>query len=244
MNRLIERMYNKIITIIHEYNHKRQFNVFEKKLKELSKDLSAEGLVELLFSERAYKLFWPKQVKEELLMLVKVLVEIKPQNIVEIGTAGGGTLFIMTKLAQDNAKVMSIYLPQGRFGGGYPEWKSKFYSSFANKTQQIKLLRSDSHQQATFNECVQFFGNSKLDVLFIDGDHTYEGVKQDYELYKPLVRDGGIIVFHDIVLHPKNAECEVQIFWEEIKQDYEYEELVHDWDQKWAGIGVLKNVIN
>jgi len=41
-----------------------------------------------------------------------------------------------------------------------------------------------------------------LDFLFIDGDHTYEGVKRDFEMYSPLVRNGGIIAFHDIVKHP------------------------------------------
>ncbi|MEO0196406.1 MAG: class I SAM-dependent methyltransferase [candidate division WOR-3 bacterium] len=42
-------------------------------------------------------------------------------------------------------------------------------------------------------------GNSKLDFLFIEGNHSYEGVKMDFEMYFPLVRKGGIIAFHDIV---------------------------------------------
>ena len=39
----------------------------------------------------------------------------------------------------------------------------------------------------------------QVDVLFIDGDHAYDGVKRDYEMYGSLVRDGGVIAFHDIV---------------------------------------------
>ena len=34
-----------------------------------------------------------------------------------------------------------------------------------------------------------------LDLLFIDGDHSYEGVRQDYKMYSKLVRDGGLIAF-------------------------------------------------
>jgi predicted O-methyltransferase YrrM len=39
----------------------------------------------------------------------------------------------------------------------------------------------------------------KVDFLFIDADHSYEGVKKDFEMYSPLVRKGGIIAFHDII---------------------------------------------
>lgn len=52
----------------------------------------------------------------------------------------------------------------------------------------------------------------KIDVLFIDGDHTYEGVKADYNKYFPFVDKGGIIFMHDVG-HPK---LEVKKFWEEI----------------------------
>jgi hypothetical protein len=40
---------------------------------------------------------------------------------------------------------------------------------------------------------------SDADILFIDGDHSYSGVKTDYEMYKDVVKPGGIIVFHDSV---------------------------------------------
>jgi hypothetical protein len=41
--------------------------------------------------------------------------------------------------------------------------------------------------------------------LFIDGDHTYEGVRRDFEMYSPLVRKGGIIAFHDIYPGPEES---------------------------------------
>ncbi|MCS5694107.1 class I SAM-dependent methyltransferase [Cyanobium sp. FGCU-6] len=39
---------------------------------------------------------------------------------------------------------------------------------------------------------------SELDLLLIDGDHSYEGVKADWEAYKALLREGSTVVFHDI----------------------------------------------
>ena len=37
-----------------------------------------------------------------------------------------------------------------------------------------------------------------LDLLFIDGDHSYDGVRADFELYGRLVRPGGLIALHDV----------------------------------------------
>jgi predicted O-methyltransferase YrrM len=79
----------------------------------------------------------------------------------------------------------------------------------------------------------------KLDFLFIDGDHRYEGVKMDFEMYGKLVGKGGIIAFHDICPHPPQTGCEVNKFWCEIKNRYEHIEIIKDWKQGWAGIGVI-----
>ena len=61
-------------------------------------------------------------------------------------------------------------------------------------------------------------------------------------MYGPLVKNGGIIAFHDIVVHPPETECNVNKFWNEIKHNFEYKEIVENWDQKMCGIGiVIKN---
>jgi len=66
----------------------------------------------------------------------------------------------------------------------------------------------------------------QLDYLFIDADHTYEGVWRDFQMYAPLVRSGGMIAFHDIVTHRKETRSEVERFWNEIKQKYRHREFV------------------
>lgn len=79
----------------------------------------------------------------------------------------------------------------------------------------------------------------KIDFLFIDGDHTYEGVKKDVELYTPLVADDGFIALHDIAKHPASWNVEVDKCWNEIKNNYRYEEYIENVNQGWAGIGLL-----
>ena len=88
-------------------------------------------------------------------------------------------------------------------------------------------------------EVSRLLGSDGLDILFVDGDHSYEGVKRDFEMYGPLVRNGGIIGFHDIVLGPSKDVGGVPRFWKEIKQDSRSVELVKDYTQGGFGIGII-----
>ena len=142
--------------------------------------------------------------------------ELRPRAVLEIGTASGGTLFLFTRMAADDAEVISVDLPEGEFGGGYPPWKSRLFRSFARDGQKVHLIREDSHSPETLNEVRKVLGGCPVDFLFIDGDHTYEGVRRDFEMYSPLVREGGVIAFHDICHGPVESVGGVPDFWREI----------------------------
>ena len=207
------------------------------KLKSIS---SAQEAIEFVFSNSFLaELIRPMQVREEIAELVKLVERLRPRTVLEIGTARGGTLFLWTRAAARDATIISIDLPGGLFGGGYPFLRSILYKNLGKDKQRIILLRRDSHDRKTLGIVRDLLGNRLLDFLFIDGDHTYEGVKMDYEMYSPLVRPGGIIAFHDIVPHPSKTRCEVSKFWNEIKTRYNYTEIVKDQTQKWAGIGII-----
>lgn len=182
----------------------------------------------------------PIQVRTEIASLLEVVTEIKPKAVMEIGTARGGTLFLFSKLADDNATIISVDFPKGKFGNGYRKWRILLYKSFAKGNQKIYLLRDDSHNIKTLDKTKEILSNRKLDFLFIDADHTYEGVKRDFELYKPLVKKGGIIAFHDIAPGPIENVGGVPEFWNEIKINYEHKEFIEDRKQNWAGIGLIK----
>jgi len=216
-----------------------QICLFE--IRNVGRNYSLDMLIDFTFT-RCFKMIKPVQLQCEILKLLMVLSEVKPQSILEIGTANGGTLFLFTRVASEDASIISVDLPLGKFGGGYPKWRVHLYKSFALPNQQIHLIRADSHNEATLEEVKAILNGKKIDFLFIDGDHTYEGVKKDFEMYNPMVKNDGIIAFHDIVSHPPEIGCEVNRFWNEIKSEYEYRELVKDYNQKWAGIGLIKNV--
>jgi cephalosporin hydroxylase len=188
--------------------------------------------------------FWhgllrPLQVRNELVELVKDVDKEKPRYILEIGTALGGTLFLFCRMASENAVIISIDLPLGMGGGGYSQARKPLYESFTSQQQHMYLIRGDSHKREIVEKVKALLDGKEIDFLFIDGDHTYEGVKQDFEMYSPFVKKNGIIALHDII-ESKYKGCEVSKFWNEIQDRYEHRTIVEDYAQKWAGIGLIK----
>ena len=196
---------------------------------------SPQTLVEEIFE---LELIRPSQIKEEILELLKILEKEKPKIILEIGTEKGGTLFLFSQVTLPDGLLISVDLPKGKFGGGYSFWRVFLYKFFAKENQKIVLIRKDSHLSETFNKVKNILKGRNIDFLFIDGDHTYQGVKKDFEIYGPLVKRG-IIAFHDIVEGPKEKVGGVPEFWKEIKEDYQYKEIIKDKNQKGYGIGIL-----
>lgn len=81
----------------------------------------------------------------------------------------------------------------------------------------------DSANPETLKKLKSALAGRKIDLLFIDGSHTYEGVKADYELYEPLVEH--LIAFHDV--HGVTKRCSgVNPYWDEVVEKNHYMTLV------------------
>ena len=100
-------------------------------------------------------------------------------------------------------------------------------------------MLGDSHSEGTSNMIKEIIGDDSVDFLFIDGDHTYEGVKKDFDMYHPMVREGGIVAFHDIRPGPLGLVGGVPDFWKEVSARYQSKVIVDPSGQHGCGIGVL-----
>ena len=183
------------------------------------------------------------QKPEELESLVKLIESRKkPRCVLEIGTMAGGTLWLWCQLAYPTAHIVSVDLPGGDWGGGYSEELVPKLLTYTKQQQTIQLFRCDSHDAQTLASVKRNLARqkTKIDFLFIDGDHTYDGVKSDFAMYGPLVKEDGLIVFHDIVDHTGIPDCQVKKLWDEIKVNHRHEEFISPKDgAAWGGIGVL-----
>ncbi|NPV05565.1 MAG: class I SAM-dependent methyltransferase [Syntrophaceae bacterium] len=211
-----------------------------KALRRLQDIPGFEAALSGVFSP-AMRFIRPLQSRVELEALLGEVRRLGPSAVVEIGTASGGTLFMLTRAASADATLVSIDLPGGAFGGGYPVWRAPLYRSFARPGQRVHLLRRDSHDPSTLETLRGILGGRKVDFLFIDGDHTYEGVKKDFEMYRTLVRPGGMVGFHDIVPHSAASGCEVDRFWNEIRGAFDSVEFVENRRAQFGGIGLIRS---
>lgn len=123
-----------------------------------------------------------QQVYEEITTFGYWIKGFGPKNILEIGCKGG-TFFIFSKFSTGKKVAVDIddrnrELHYFMFG---EDWKF-----FMGNSQ------TDEMKENVFNFCPEY------DFIFIDGDHSYDGVKKDFELYKSLLSPRGYIVFHDI----------------------------------------------
>ena len=187
-----------------------------------------------------FKTIEPRQNSAEIEELYKTVIDLAPMRVLEIGTARGGTLYLWTQAAAKDATIVSVDLPEGQFGGGYPACRIPFYQAFKRPEQKLYLLRKDSHQTNTVEEVNKLFNNDLIDFAFIDGDHTYEGVKADFLYYGPLVRPGGLIGFHDILPRPDLPSIQVNRFWKELRKKYNTREIIGpDESGRKIGIGLI-----
>ena len=169
-------------------------------------------------------------------------LSISLDAVCEIGTLRGGTLFVWCQLATPSARVISIDLPGGGFGGGYDERALPFFDAFRKPGQRLTCLRGSSHDERIRDDFRRALGDRPLDFLFIDGDHSYEGVKRDFGYYSRFVRSGGFVAFHDIVARPQFPDIEVPRFWGELKSSFHgcLEFITHDTPAGPIGIGLVR----
>ena len=193
--------------------------------------------------QEAYVRFPPLQIQWELIELLHVLEELQPKVICEIGLGNAGTFYVLSKYFP-NSKLISVDIlkwidPQGNKVDN--SCLGPLIKSFA---QDVTLIAGDSHAPETVSRLKEILDGKTIDFLFIDGDHTYDSVKVDFENYSPFVK-GGVVAFHDICPPtrsspiPVHETIKVHLYWNEIKHGHEYREIIRSPNQSSQGIGVL-----
>lgn len=111
-----------------------------------------------------------------------------------------------------------------------PGGKTRLFPHFAPDAM-IVPLKADSHAEETRDAVEAALDGHAVDFVYIDGDHSYEGVKRDFESYVSLVADDGIVGLHDI----DNPNTGISRFWAELGECYRTE-IVGDGDYKNGGL--------
>ncbi len=164
---------------------------------------------------------------------------LRPRVIVELGTYSGSSFAAFCQAVEAcglDTKCYGIDLWEGDMHmGHFDETLFREISAYVeeNHPRVATLVRKD------FNQAVKQFDDNSVDLLHIDGMHTYEAVSNDFHTWLPKMSERGVILFHDVNvtyenLGPGSAPFGVRKFFDRIKERYPHFEFSHCW-----GLGVL-----
>lgn len=164
------------------------------------------------------------QYPDEIARLLQFLYNKNITSFLEIGVNRGGTLFTIDSfLRARNPNLISVGVDKGD-----KVVRKHNFNEYKDLHKNITFINQNSRE---------FKPDRFFDFIFLDGDHSYDGVKFDYENLKDNCK---YMAFHDI-----GDIGKVERFWNEIKTQYKYHELFCQDErfniiEKKLGIGIIE----
>jgi predicted O-methyltransferase YrrM len=157
---------------------------------------------------------------------------LRPEVLVELGTQSGVSYFCFCQAVVEHELATRCF--------AIDTWRGDAHTSSYDETiwEAVKAHNESYASFSTlkrmlFEEASEEFGPDSIDLLHIDGYHTYEAVRGDFELWFPKVRAGGIVLFHDIAA--RIADFGAWRFWDELAKTHQT-----FWFKHGFGLGVLR----
>lgn len=161
------------------------------------------------------------------------LVDIlRPGTIVELGTHAGDSYCAFCQVVNELGLQTRCH--------AIDSWKGDPHSGFygAEVLEDLRTYHDPRYGsfssliQSTFDDALQYFTDGSIDLLHIDGFHSYEAVKHDFESWLPKLSSKAVVILHDTNMHER--EFGIARFWDETKSRYPHFEFLHG-----HGLGIL-----
>lgn len=157
---------------------------------------------------------------------------IKPRLLVELGTHWGvsyGAFCQSIEQLQLESRSFAVDTWAGDDHAGH--YGEEVFSSI-NGLNQACWRRFSSLMRMPFAEARQYFSDGEVDLLHIDGLHTYEAASGDFLLWKEVLSHRGVVIFHDTNVRERGFG--LWRLWQDLKADYPHFEFTHG-----HGLGIL-----
>jgi cephalosporin hydroxylase len=174
------------------------------------------------------------QDEAEIGAFVNLLRQEQVASYLEIGSRYGGSLWRIAHGLPQGSRVVAVDLPTGP--GGKPDAISTLRAcirELGSIGYDAWLIEGDSQKTEVVRQAKVL---GPYDCVFIDGDHTLEGVTSDWKNYGPMAR---LVAFHDVACCNPEKPIKTLQFWEQVKKNYRHQEFKLHHTGRHNGIGVL-----
>lgn len=157
---------------------------------------------------------------------------LRPRSFVELGTYHGDSYCAFCQAfekygLEPNAAAIDTWKgddQQGQYGGEVLQKLRAYHDPRYGKFSRLIKGR--------FDEAMPSFADGSIDLLHIDGFHSYEAVRHDYETWRPKVSERGVVLFHDTAVMRQGFG--VHLFWKEVANEFPSFAFRHG-----SGLGIL-----
>jgi hypothetical protein len=163
-----------------------------------------------------------------------VIREVSPKIFVELGTHSGNSYFSFCQSVAEADISSKCYAVDTWLGDEHAGQYSEEIFAGVDAHNHEHFASLSRLLRMTFDDAVTYFGGESIELLHIDGLHTYEAVRHDFETWLPKLAPGAVVLFHDTKVREGNFG--VWKLWEELQARYPNNlEFVHS-----HGLGVLQ----
>lgn len=163
-----------------------------------------------------------------------IIKEVAPKIFVELGTHSGNSYFSFCQSVVENKLSTKCYAVDTWQGDEHAGKYSDEVFAKVNAYHQEHYAEFSQLLRMTFDDAVTYFEDESIELLHIDGLHTYEAVRHDFDIWQPKLAPGAVVLFHDT--NVRSGDFGVWKLWEELQALYSnHLEFIHS-----HGLGVLQ----
>lgn len=162
-----------------------------------------------------------------------LIAALRPKLLVELGTHKGLSYFTFCQAMKEFEVDGVCYAVDTFEGDEHTDKYDESVFTMVNDHNRQNYHGFSYLMRMFFNDALRHFSEDTIDLLHIDGFHTYEAVSEDFANWYPKVKPGGIILFHDVMARLQDFGA--WKFWDETRDQYETFTFNHGF-----GLGVLR----